>query len=75
MNDLREEVEEALVKIPGLLSCTNRNLNAIGNSPELHERSASVFVAVIALLQQIMNYYEESSTSEFLLLKIPMQGG
>lgn len=64
MNDLRDDIARALMEIPTLLSCTNRDLNLYKGSKDLHRCSSELFVAAIALIEHILRYYHAKRSSE-----------
>ncbi|KAF2849624.1 hypothetical protein T440DRAFT_518866 [Plenodomus tracheiphilus IPT5] len=66
LNDLEDEIAQALMKIPGILSGTNRNLNVFRRSPELHEKSAALFVSVLSLLEHILKYYTLKTSGKII---------
>ncbi|KAF2705208.1 hypothetical protein K504DRAFT_515057 [Pleomassaria siparia CBS 279.74] len=62
LQDLREDIADALIDIPTILFTTNQALNTFTRSKQLHQRSSEVFVAIIAVLQHILTYYKVKST-------------
>ena len=64
LQDLRNEICEALAEIPTLLACTHRALGAFKKSKELHRCSATLYSATIAALRHIVEWYNEKAMSK-----------
>ncbi|KAL6718249.1 hypothetical protein ACLMJK_004337 [Lecanora helva] len=55
---LRDEICDALLEIPLLLTTTNRALGAFRKSKSLHEASADLYVATLVALNHIVVWYK-----------------
>ncbi|KAF2729185.1 hypothetical protein EJ04DRAFT_447810 [Polyplosphaeria fusca] len=66
LEELRGDIEHALLDIPTRLSLANRTLNVFDESSNLHRSSANLFVAVIALLDHILQYFKAKLSKKLL---------
>ena len=66
LHDLRTEVSDALAELPTLLGRTRMAMGIFRASDELRQCSAELYVATLAALQHIVNWYTEKATSKRL---------
>jgi hypothetical protein len=63
MHDLRIEIADALSEIPVLLSKTRIALDVFKASDELRQCSVELYIATLAALQHILEWYNEKAGS------------
>ena len=64
LKSLREEAYKALTQIPPFLERTGATLKIFHASVQLHKCSSALYIAILATLEHILQYYKTSSASQ-----------
>ena len=73
LKTLREEAYTALTQIPSVLERTGGTLRIFGASVQLHRCSSALYIAILATLEHILQYYKTSSASQSTILVLKLE--
>ena len=64
MAEIREAISQVITEIPSKLCLAKQYLDLFALSPDLHQCSADLYVAILNTLDSIMEEYQKHTMSE-----------